>query len=223
VNTQVGRRWSWKLALLWAALLVGAAPALRAEQDSDNAPSANGELKTVAVIAGAKWDKLISDITFLGSLGGKPEAGQMIEGGFSFFTQGKGLKAIDKSQPWGVIVQTDGAQFLAVGCLPLLKPNDLLDIAKGYGAEMKEADNGATELVLPNKRSVFFKHANNMGYIGATAASLARLPENPQDVLAKLVSEYDLAGDIAVRNVPDMYRQPSGKRWPRRKCSRCRG
>jgi hypothetical protein len=192
--------------LLWAALLAGAAPVLRA-QDSDTAPAANGELQTVAVIAGAKWDKLISDITFLGSLAGKPEAGQMIEGGFSFFTQGKGLNAIDKSQPWGVIVQTDGAQFLAVGCLPLLKPKDLLDIAKGYGAEVKDADNGATELVLPNKRSVFFKHANNMGYIGATAASLARLPKNPQEVLAKLVSEYDLAGNIAVRNVPEMYRQ----------------
>jgi hypothetical protein len=207
VKIQACRRWSWKLVWLSTALLVGASPVLRAQQDSSEPPAANGELKTVAVIAGAKWDKLISDITFLGSLAGKPEAGQMVEGGFSFFTQGKGPNAIDKSQPWGVIVQTDGAQFLAVGCLPLLKPGDLLDIAKGYGAEVKDAENGAKELVLPNKRSLFFKHENNMGYLGATAASLARLPQNPQQVLMELVGDYDLAASVAFRNVPETYRQ----------------
>jgi len=209
VKIQDCRRWSWKWALLATALFVGAAPVLQAQQDSESAPApaADGELKTVAVIAGAKWDKLISDITFLGSLAGKPEAGQMIEGGFAFLTQGKGPNAIDKSQPWGVIVQTDGSQFLAVGCLPLLKPGDLVEIAKGYGAEVKDADDGAKELVLPNKRSLFFKHANNMGYLGATAASLARLPQNPQKDLSELVADYDLAAHVSVRNVPEVYRQ----------------
>src|SRR5215203_3960068 len=125
-------------AALAATLVVSLVPTVSAQSKSGGdatAPEA-GELKNVAVVAGARWEKLVSDIAFLGTLGGKPEAGQMVEGGFSFFTQGKGPNAIDKKQPWGVIVQTDGAQFLPVGCLPVLKPNDLFDVAKGYGAEI---------------------------------------------------------------------------------------
>lgn len=194
-----------------AALTVGVTPTLYAQAGSDDsrdaAPTASGELKNVAVIAGARYEKLLSDITFMGSLAGKPELGQMVEGGLAFFTQGKGATAIDKKQPWGVIVQTDGTQFLPVGCLPVLKPQDLLDVAKGYGAEIKDSDDGAKELVLPNQRSIFVKQDGGMAYISISAASLARLPANPQQLLTKMVADYDLAAHVSVKNVPEMYRQ----------------
>ena len=44
-------------------------------------------------------------------------------------------------------------------------------------------------------------------FVSISAASLDRLPANPQDILTKLVADYDLAGHISVKNVPDMYRQ----------------
>ena len=178
-----------------------ATPALYAQPGSD------GELKNVAVIAGAPYEKLMSDITFLGSLAGKPEVGQMIEGGLSFFTQGKGTSAIDKKQAWGVIVQTDGDNFLPVGCLPVTKPDDLLDVAKGFGAEIKDGENGTKEIVLPNKRSIFVKVDGGMAFISISAASLGKLPANPQQLLTKMVGEYDIAAHISVKNVPEMYRQ----------------
>ena len=136
MNTAFCRRWSWMMVVAAVTLATFATPALYAQPGSD------GELKNVAVIAGAPYEKLMSDITFLGSLAGKPEVGQMIEGGLSFFTQGKGTSAIDKKQAWGVIVQTDGDNFLPVGCLPVTKPDDLLDVAKGFGAEIKDVENG---------------------------------------------------------------------------------
>ncbi len=210
MNTGFCRRCSWLVFVLAAVLVVNARPSLFAQTSSSDepaVPAASGELKNVAVLAGAKWEKLIEDVTYLGSLGGKPEAGQMLEGGFSFFTQGKGPNAIDKQKPWGVIVQTDGAQFLPVGCLPVLKPNDLLDVAKGYGAEVKEAEGGVQEIVLPNKRSIFVKQDNGMAFISMSAASLARVPTNAQEILAKLVGGYDIAAHISVRNVPEIYRQ----------------
>ena len=202
----------WMKAAVAASLVVGAlsaVPTVFAQEKAaeEEAAPAAGELKNVAVVAGARWEKLVGDIAFLGSLGGKPEAGQMVEGGFSFFTQGKGPNAIDKQQPWGVIVQTDGAQFLPVGCLPVLKPNDLFEVAKGYGAEVKDAGEGVKELTLPNNRKIFVKQDGGMAYISISAASLDRLPKNPQQILAKLVADYDLAAHISVRNVPEMYRQ----------------
>jgi hypothetical protein len=192
------------------ALVVGVATTLHAQNESEDrsaTPAASGDLKNVAVIAGAKYEKLIADINFLGTLAGKPESGQMIEGAFAFFTQGKGANALDKTKPWGVIVQTDGSQFLPVGCLPILKASDLFDIAKGYGATVKEAEGGVTEMVLPNKKSVFVKPDAGLVFVSVSAASLGRLPANAQDILTKLVADYDLAGHISMKNVPDMYRQ----------------
>ena len=206
MNTGFCRRYSWLVIALSAALVTSARPLSAQTSSDEGTAAASGELKNVAVVAGAKWEKLIQDVTYLGSLGGKPEAGQMLEGGFSFFTQGKGPNAIDKTKPWGVIVQTDGAQFLPVGCLPVLKPNDLIQVAKGYGAEVKDAEDGVQELVLPNKRSIFVKQDNGMAFISISAASLARVPANAQDILSKLVGDYDIAGHISVRNVPEMYR-----------------
>jgi len=201
VNVLVKRRWLLGMSAACAALVASFALSLRAQQGE------GGELKNVAVIGVAKYEKLIGDIGFLGTIGGKPEAGQMIEGAFSFFTQGKGPNAIDKTKPWGVIVQTDGAQFLPVGCLPVLKAPDLLDVARGYGAEVKAGENGITEVVMPNKKSIFVKEDNGTAFISVSPASLGKLPANPQDVLAKLVADYDVAGHIAVKNVPEMYRQ----------------
>jgi hypothetical protein len=171
------------------------------------APSTSSELNTVAVVAGVHYEKLLSDISSLGTLIGRPEAGQMVEGGFAFFTQGKGPEAIDKKQPWGVIVQTDGAAFFPVACLPVTKPNNVLEIATAYGAEVKEEVNGVQELKLPSQQSVFLKHEAGWTFFSLSSRSLAQLPENPQATLSELVAEYDLAARISMKDVPPMYRQ----------------
>lgn len=188
--------------LVAAVSLVVATPVVAVAQSE---PA--GELKNVAVVAGAPYEKLISDITFLGSLAGKPELGQMVEGGLAFFTQGKGTTAIDKQQAWGVIVQTDGGNFLPVGCLPVTKPNDLLEVAKAYGSEIKDGENGTKEIKLPNQKTIFVKIDNGMAFIAMSAASLEKLPTNPKQVLTKIVGDYDITAHVSLKNVPEMYRE----------------
>jgi hypothetical protein len=211
VNFFRHRRFAWNLLMLGATLAGLVVPPLDAEaiEPSDSAPAAapQGELKTVAVVAAAHYEKLLSDVAALGALMGRPEAGQMLEGGFTFFTQGKGPAALDKAQPWGVIVQTDGAAFLPIGCLPVANASDLLEVAAGYGVQVKDAGEGIKELVLPNERSLFLKSQGNWTFISLVPAALARLPQNPQAILGELVTEYDLAARIAMKDVPEMYRQ----------------
>ena len=138
---------------------------------------------------------------------GQTRSGPNVGRRFSFFTQGKGPNAIDKTKAFGIIVQTDGAQMLPVACLPVTKPDDLLEIAKGYGAQVKDAGDGAKEIMLQNKRSFYFKQAEGMAFVSSSAASLAKLPPDPQAVLTKLVGDYDIAAHVAVRNVPDGLKQ----------------
>ena len=75
-------------------------------------------MKTVAAVACTNYDNLINDVTFIGSLIGQPNIAQSMEGSIAAITEGKGLAGVDKTKPWGLILQTDGMQFLPVVCLP---------------------------------------------------------------------------------------------------------
>lgn len=211
MNSAIRRRLCWLSIIFAAALSITAPQSLFAQSQPGEQPAAGpaepGQLKTVAVLAGARYEKLIGDIAFLGSFAGKPEAGQMVEGGLSFFTQGKGANAIDKSKPWGLIVQTDGAGFYPVGCLPISKIDDVLDVAKAYGADVKDGENGTKQLALPNGKSFYVKPQNDVVFISIAAASLAKLPANPQEILAKKVGEYDVLAVVSVKNIPEAYRE----------------
>ena len=179
------------------------APAANAQAPADE-PA--GRLRALAVVAAERYDDLVKDISFLGQVVGKPELGQMVEGGFAFFTQGKGPDAIDKTKPWGVIVMTDGAQLLPIGCLPVTRLNDLLDVARAYQIEVNDAGNGVMELAHP-ERPMYVKEDGGWAFIGQSPDALAQLPDNPQAILTNLVSEYDLGVSFSVKDIPEMYRQ----------------
>jgi hypothetical protein len=183
--------------------------ALVAQQDTNQqpaAPVAAGQLKTVAALAGAKYEKLLADISFVGSLTGRPEAGQLADAIVNQYTFGKAATALDKTKPWGVIVQTDGAGFYPVACLPVANPDDVVDVAKAHGAEVKDGENGIKELVI-NNRTVYMKSEGETVFLSIAPASLSHLPANPQAILTKMVADYDLAAAISIKNVPEMYRQ----------------
>jgi hypothetical protein len=164
-------------------------------------------MKTVAVVAAAPYGQFISDLTAIGALAGKPEIGQMIEGGFTFFTQGKGPNAIDKTKPWGLIVQTDGAGFLPVVCIPVVKPDDLIEVATNFGAEKKAAGGGVQELAFANGKSIYVKVENGWAFVAQSSGTLEQLPEDPQSILAKQAAGYLLTVHVSVKDVPEMYRQ----------------
>ena len=206
VNVVKSRRYSW-LAIIAIATSVCLPQTLVAQQDSSGPEAPSSQLKTVAVLAGARYEKLLSDVSFLGSMIGKPEAGQMADAMVNQFTMGKAATALDKTKPWGVIVQTDGANFHPVACLPVGKPDDALEVVKAYGGEVKDGENGTKELAIPGKPSLYMKAQNDVVFIAQTVGSLEKLPANPLDILGKMVGDYDLSIAISFKNVPDMYRQ----------------
>jgi len=206
---------TWMIVALTAALCGSIAQPLTAQNrvngENDTTLLADdttgGELKTMAVVAISSYENLVGDVTFLGTLAGKPELGQMVEGGLAFFTQGKGPDAIDKTKPWGVIVQSDGAAIKPVFCLPVKNVDDLIGIATAYGAQLSEGDDGVKALLLPNQQEIYVKHSEGWAFVGQSPASLAKLPADPQDTFAKLLTEYDIAVNVALKEVPENYRQ----------------
>ena len=103
----------------------------------------------------------------------------MLQGMIAMFTQGKGLDGIDQSKPWGVILQTDGQQFLPVGCIAVTDINKVLDIVKGFGAQISDGADGAKQIALPGGQTIHLKESNGWAYLGQTEAALDNLPADP--------------------------------------------
>ena len=82
------------LSLVAVALLVAAPARLLA---ADDAAATN---KTVALVTVASYDRLMSDVAFIGNLAGNPDLDKNIEGAIQLFTQGQGLNGLDKKPRW---------------------------------------------------------------------------------------------------------------------------
>ena len=192
-------------SLLLVAFAAAAATSFSAR--SLLAQESAGAMKTVAVVGATSYNDLVGDVNFIGSLADRPELGQMLQGTIALFTQGRGLEGIDQSKPWGVILQTDGQQFMPVACLAVTDLDKVLTIVKGFGAQVQDGADGAKQIALPNGQTVHVKHADGWAYIAQAESALASLPADPLAELNKIVSEYDLGARVAAQNVPEQYRQ----------------
>jgi hypothetical protein len=192
-----------------AAALVGHVPsnALAQQSQPSGATRPVQALKTVAVVAVAPYDNLIRDINLVGTWVGRPEIGQIIELQFEQFTGGKGAAAIDRTKPWGLIVQTDGTGFLPVACLPVREPDAVLQGAAQRGMTVKDAPGGLKELRQENGRAYFVKTEGNWTYVSNTSTALDRLPADPQATLAEAAGDKLISVNALLSNVPEFYRQ----------------
>lgn len=197
------------LAFLAIAALTPAAARAQAVA-APEAPASMAEdapaVQTVAVAALASYDQLMKEINFLGELGGRPAASDMVEGMIAFFTGGRGVEGLDKSRPLGMVLQTDGAAFAPILCLPVADIAPLLELAENFGFEPIEAGDGVYEVELKDQ-TVFVRNTGAWTFVGQTAESLAQAPQDPGSSFQNLTATYDFAVSVMAQNVPDMYRR----------------
>lgn len=200
---------------LWSALLlaavVSAAPSVPAwaqpalEEPAYEAEAATG-MATIAVVGVKGYDELMGDIGYLGALGGQPQAAQMIDGMIALFTQGKGIVGLDKTKPAGVVVQTDGAQFAQLACLPINDLPAILDLLVNFQVQSEDLGGGVYELTTPDQ-IIYAKQIGDWVVAGMTEGSLEAAPADPSKFLTPLVKDYDLGARVLVQNVPPMFKQ----------------
>ncbi|MEM9186098.1 MAG: hypothetical protein AAGB00_06320 [Planctomycetota bacterium] len=210
------------LATLVAASLVSglfpqpscAQPVADAEYGADSGfgdaegAGAEGGTKTMGVVALSGWNPLLEDIDYLAALGGRPDQAQSIEGMIAFFTQGKGLVGLDKTKPWGVVVQGEGMSITPIVCLPVDDLPGVLALAQAFGVMSADAGGGVTELTAPQSPApLFAKQVGSWTYLSQTAESLDSAPADPTAMLTDLVKDYDLGARGYVQNIPAMFRE----------------
>src|SRR5262249_20766129 len=136
------------LAIALAVLLVGASIA-RAQVS-----------KPVVVVAIPGYDELMANVDFLSGLGGQPGASQMAQGTINFMTQGQGLKGLDKTKPFGLVVTLENGVPTPTVLVPVTSAKDLLNlltmIGQGKVGPVQD-EGGVLKVGVPNNDSVYVR------------------------------------------------------------------
>lgn len=195
-----------RLPALAAWLLLSAACPVAIAQpaglEEEAAVDADG-LSTVVALSISSYDNLMADVGFVANLAGAGDQIQMFQGMAGMFTA-----PVDKTRPWGVVLKTDGMQFMPLVCLPIKDFSAVMDQLKNMGIEPEDLGDGVFEVVVPNSpQSVFIKENGDWAFVAQTADALATAPADPGPMLTELAGEYDINIQADVQNVPEMYKQ----------------
>lgn len=190
------------LPILALALLAGST--VRSMAKDDNAPDVG--TKPVAVLSISSYGRIMSDIGFIGNLAGNPDLDKNLEDMIKLFTQGQGLKGLDRNRPWGVTLTTDGLSLQPLIFIPVDNLKDLLDALSGLIGDAQDSGNGVFELNVFGQKVFAKESKNKWAFISMSPESLAEVPKDPTKLLAGLDKDYDVALRLNVQNIPELYR-----------------
>lgn len=194
--------------LLAACAPLGVAPS-RAQEADPGAGPAPGPV-TVAVVALSGYDNVMADVGYVGALMGQPQLGEIANNTIGMFTQGKGLEGLDKTRPWGIVVQAAGMQFSQMVCLPVDDLEKLLAIGEeGFGVTVEDAGNGVTQLTGPQGPPLFVRTVGGWAIAAQQPEALDAAPADPAAELEPLVGggKADIGIRAFAQNIPPMFKQ----------------
>jgi hypothetical protein len=168
------------------------------------APTAlQAETKPVVVVSFAGYDALVSDLNFIGELGGAPQLAQSLEGILALVTRAQGLVGLDKSKPIGALVSlSDEGRPQVVAFVPVTDSEKLLDALQGLIPTVEDLGDGFSELKPAKGKPVVMKEEKGWAFLSDDKDNLADLPTDPSKLLGDLAKKYDVAVKVNMRNVP---------------------
>lgn len=166
--------------------------------------------KPVLVVSFSGYDAIKQDVGLLGKLGGNPDMAQGLEGMLAMATQGEGVKGLDKTRPWGMVVETDasGASFPASIFIPVEKMTDMGPMLESLGFTIGEEGDGVYSLSHSSMpEPLYAQEKGTWAYVTRQAEELKSVPADPAALLGDLPKKYDLAVKVIVENIPESLKQ----------------
>lgn len=170
-------------------------------------PSGAAETKPIAALAVASYNDLVSDVNLVGKLIERPQLGGALEGLLAVVTQGKGLAGIDKTRPWGIIVQAASEEnFAGYAFVPVTDFKEALGLLELYSAV--DAEGGVYKLTPKDgKKVTYVKQQGAWACFAEKAEVLAQCDADPLALLGSLKKNYIVAGRVFLANVPEGLRE----------------
>ncbi len=167
-------------------------------------------LKPVAVVCFAGYNELKADVAFVGKISGRPRLADNLEAALELFTGGKGLAGLDKSRPWGAVIQTDGDEFTGYAFFPVTDLEALVKVVEPYARRVEQLDGGVYKIVGKGfKAETIYVQEQLPGW-----AIAAKKPEllvvaaaDPTGLIEGPAKQYDVSAQILAANMPEKLRQ----------------
>ncbi|HEV3137371.1 MAG TPA: hypothetical protein VGZ26_05695, partial [Pirellulales bacterium] len=122
------------------------------------------------------------------------------------FTQGQGLKGLDRNRPWGVTLTTDGLSLQPLIFLPVDNLKELLDALSGLIGDAQDSGNGVFEINVFGQKLFVKETKTKWAFVSMSPEAIADVPKDPAKLLGGLDKDYDVALRLNVQNIPELYR-----------------
>jgi hypothetical protein len=169
---------------------------------------AQGELKPVATVSFAGYDKLKDNVALIGRLGGNPQLAEGLEKMLQGMTKGKGLAGLDTKRPWAVVAMTDGEMaFPTFGFIPVTNLKQLVAAVQSNPRTVNVIKtDGNKYLIRAGMVPLQIRQQGDWAIVTPVNEKLDKLPD-PIKLLGSLPTKYDLAVRISINNMPEQIRQ----------------
>lgn len=180
--------------LTTATLLSGGLTQVRAGQPP---------LKPIVLIAGASYEHVAEDLAFLGSTIQNDQFPQLVGQLLQAASGVRELTGLDTRRRWGAVVSTDGVMIAPVAFFPVTNLDVLLgSLGPRIGAPVKT---GGYYTLGQGSKTMVAVQEGNWAFVGQSRDVLARKP-NPTELLARISDQYDLAVELYVQRIPEVFR-----------------
>ncbi len=164
------------------------------------------ETKPIAAVAVKSYDELLSDVKFVGNLADKPDLSALVEGLVALGTQGKGMAGIDKSRPWGAVIQANDEEITGYAFLPVSDSKAFMGLLSLYTTVEKQG--GAYKFTPKDGKQEFYgKRHGKWVVFSNEAATLDTAAEEPTALLKGANDQNLITGRVFLANVPEKYQQ----------------
>lgn len=161
------------------------------------------EQKPLVVVTFPSFDALMEDVKYVGTLSGTPELADMAKAAI-FFTAG-GLNGLDKANPIGMAVTTDGEATYFVGFVPVESLDKLLESIKPLmPVEPEDAGDGVKKIDA-GFQTIYIKEKGKWAYISTDTGALDAAPDDPLSHIGELSKSYDIGARAYVQNLPQEW------------------
>jgi hypothetical protein len=155
--------------------------------------------KPILTVSVAGYDALLSDLGYIGQLGGNPDLPKLAEGFLMDATEGKGLEGLDKERPLGMALFPDPGDPVEEPTILIFVPvtdNDkLLEVVRKLGLETEDGPDGSLELRTPDgdpmNPQLFVKKMGDWAYVTNRLGRLGEMPKDPTTLLGGSEKQYD--------------------------------
>ncbi len=173
------------------------------------APDARAaDVKIVGAMSVSGYDGMKADLDLMAEMIGRPDMGKMADGMIALVTQGKGLKGLDKTRPWGVLVGTDGEHVGGCAFVPVTDMKAVMDLLKSLAKDkVKEGEGGLYEVTGPKKTVYVQEKHKGWAFIVDDPALLEYVPADPVEALGGLNEQYGMAMRLYPANLPEKVRK----------------